>query len=66
MLRAARQFLEENFIKNQTITGATVYKYNPDGYTIFVYLVVAFCLYDLFQLELHSLNFVRIIVDILS
>ena len=32
MLRAARQFLEENFIKDQTITGATVYKYNPGGY----------------------------------
>ena len=32
MLRATRNFLEENFIKDQSITGATVYKYNPNGY----------------------------------
>lgn len=32
MFRATRKFLDENFIKDQTITGATVYKYNPGGY----------------------------------
>lgn len=32
MLRATRKFLDDNFIKDETISGAVVYRYNPNGY----------------------------------
>ena len=53
MLRAARQFLEENFIKDQTITGATVYKYNPGGYWQLCVNMTYNCI-DMYQGEIYG------------
>ena len=53
MLRATRQFLEENFIKDQTITGATVYKYNPGGYWQLCVNMTYNCI-DMYQGEVYG------------
>lgn len=53
MLRATRKFLEENFIKDQTITGATVYKYNPNGYWTVTVNLTFNCI-DMYQGEKYG------------
>ena len=53
MLRATRKFLDENFIKDQSISGATVYKYNPSGYWQICVNITYNCI-DMYQGEKYG------------